>query len=1369
MGIEIAILGYSVALSTIITVASIAYQISQARKMRKAAAAAAEARKGFELVVEGEAVHLPLIYGRAKVGGVRVYHNIANNFNYVTPNSNKAIFTEGFNGNLTGEKNEYLFFQQALCQGPINAVYDVAFEESRYINDSDIGNSVSVTYDAGSGDEATWVSDIQTRTDIKSGVRIDLHYGNTPTADNIMSANFSDRKDARFTVKKNEVGLAYASVVVKLNRDQPQFNGVPLTQFFIEGRKVKTIVRTGTAPNYSYELSSTRQYSNNPALCLLDYLTDSVSGKSLPTTKLDLKSFYDAVTICNTTVQSNILVGGKIWQNTDGSRNINTRTLPLYECNIIVDTEKPVRENVESILSTMGDARLVWSGGKYKLNLQYPSSNESVVVATTLTDDDLVLDDDVQINWPSSSERLNHCTVRFHNESENFKEDTVSWPPKTAGTSLRGIGGFKYPVKGNFETDTDGGKLLNSYAVWSGNLSSTTLNYKFVVKESGVYTLSYTADDNVAVTITNTSNSSIVLNTGVQGDLGSVKTANISLTADTIYAIQLIGGDTGGEKGVAAKLVKDNFIVWTTKSDAYTDFINTTTTSSIYDTMKSEDGGLEFETDLFAEGVTDYYHALAKAEELVRTSRTAFGITFKYIVKNNFLEPGDFIRLNSKTLRLGETTPLYLRVNQVKVSEESTCEVTATRFDYTQLAWNVKDDEYLKPANIYNFTVDQPRNLVFTPESVNLLSSVGSLNWDDSTSSEFASYIIYMYKPGNVLPDGTILWTELGRSSESQFTLPALTLESAMFGVRTLTKQGKLSEITHTGLITLTPATAATAYILSLSNDSISLTCDKDGIPVAGQLPKTVTIKVTKGETVYNTGVLYAITPTGCTATLSGTTISITAIASQFAKIIVTATIGTLILTKEVSISKSTAGLSAVTGSLTNESTTVAADSAGVVTSFTGTGGTFKVFDGTTDKTGDALVNYSVNTSSGVTISIASTGVYTISAMSADTGTATLRAVYNGVTIDKIYSIAKTKAGAPGTAGNKTVSVYLYQWSTTQPGATSGSTTYDWTTLSNSSYTGGNNWEVSVPTNPGTPLIKLWVASKTISVVSTETSTNVSWTTGVSISTFSQNGSNGTPGTPGLNVARPSLYQAGFTIPTPPAGTSTYTWGAVYPTPNFSYGGANGWSTSPPASSTGLLGQTLWVATVNLSDSASNPTSTINWVTASITAESYYGTNGQPGTPSTTPGPSGASARVAYAVTTTTPNGNPSSLTVAGDNLPTTVGGVIPWFSGVTWLTNPPALLTEGQFLYQVDGLYDPATGVNSTTWKGIPYLSSLKVGNLAAITANTGQLTVTDTIKVGTTISQNPNGTYTNGVVITTNGIEIWNDSVRRVKLGLL
>lgn len=1335
--------------ANILTLASIAYQVVQARKMKKAAREAAEARKGFEVVVDGEAVNLPVIYGRAKVGGVRTYHNVANNFNYVTPNSDKQFITEGFSTNLSGEKNEYLFYQQALCQGPIHRVYDVVFDESRYIDDSEIGKAVTQLVDNGYQQGDDWVSVISDRTDIKAGFRVDLHYGDTPIADSIMTANFAERANSKFTLVKDTTGLAYASVAIKLNRDEPQFNNVPSTQFFIEGKKVFDITRSGTAPDYTYSLASTRTYSNNSALCLLDYLTDTTVGKSLSLSQIDLESFYNAKVIANTIVQSNITTGGKLWQPTDGSRNITSRNLPLYECNIIVDTQKPIRENVESILATMGDARLVWSSGRYKLNVQYPTSNSAVILAAELTDEDLVLDDSVQINWPTASERLNNCTVRFHNESENFKEDTVSWPPKTTGSSLRGVGGFKYPVKGGFSIHSDGGKFLNSYGVWAGDSSTTTLNYKFYVKETGNYTFDYTGDDRITVTITDANTSAIILSTGEQSNWASIKTASVSLTANTIYSIQIIGSDIGvGEKGVAAKLHRNNFIVWTTRSDAYTGFITVNTSSAVYDQMLIEDSDLELETDLFADGITDYYHALAKAEELVRTSRSAFGITFKYVIKDTFLEPGDFISLNSDTLQLGQTDTLYLRVNQVKVTDESTCEVTATRFDYTQLAWNVKDDEYLKPNNAYNFVIDQPRNLTYTAESVNILSSIGRLDWDDNSSSELSSYIVYMYTPGNVNPDGTLIWTELGRSIESQFILPALTLTSAIFGVRAMTKGGKLSEITTTGLLTLIPAVAASPYTMSLSNDSISLTCDKDGAPLTGQLPKSITITINKGTDVITTGVTYSITTTGCTASRTGNVINLTAISSQYASISVTAVVDGLTLNKAISISKSTAGatgVSAITGLLTNESATVAADNLGVVTSFSGTGGTFKVFDGTIDKTGDVAVTYSVNASSGVTISIASTGVYTVSDMSADTGTATLRAVYNSVTIDKVYSIAKSKAGATGTAGNKSVTIYLYQWATTQPSNPNGTSSYDWTNSSHSSYTGGNNWSTTIDTNPGSPLIKLWVATKTISALATATTTtNIDWTTGIGVAAFSQNGSTGPSG---LNATQVKLYQPALSIPTGPLGTSTYTWS----TSSYSYGGGNGWSTSPPTSTTGLGGQTLWVATVSISDSASNLQTTINWATASITAESYYGTA------STTPGPAGASARVAYAITTTSPSSTPASVTVTGDALPTTGS----WFTGITWQSNAPASLAEGQFLYQVDGLYNPATGVNSTTWQGIPYLSSLKVGNLAAISTNTGQLTVTDTIKVGSTSST------TNGVLITTNGIEIYNAGVLRVKLG--
>jgi hypothetical protein len=84
--------------------------------------------------------------------------------------------------------------------------------------------------------------------------------------------------------------------------------------------------------------------------------------------------------------------------------------------------------------------------------------------------------------------------------------------------------------------------------------------------------------------------------------------------------------------------------------------------------------------------------------------------------------------------------------------------------------------------------------------------------------------------------------------------------------------------------------------------------------------------------------------------------------------------------------------------------------------------------------------------------------------------------------------------------------------------------------------------------------------------------------------------------------------------------------------------------------------------------------------------------------------------------------------------------------------------LSAGQAQWQVDGT-TPA-GSTTTTWS-TPYPSYFKVDTLEAVTTNTGNLTVTGTIKVGSTAST------TNGILISPDSISIYNDGVLRVKLG--
>lgn len=296
--------------------------------------------------------------------------------------------------------------------------------------------------------------------------------------------------------------------------------------------------------------------------------------------------------------------------------------------------------------------------------------------------------------------------------------------------------------------------------------------------------------------------------------------------------------------------------------------------------------------------------------------------------------------------------------------------------------------------------------------------------------------------------------------------------------------------------------------------------------------------------------------------------------------------------------------------------------------------------------------------------------------------------------------------GPTGDAGPKYASAYLYQWSTVLPGDPSGTSTYTWADGSSSSYTGGNGWSVTAPSNPGTPLIRLWVATKQVTAAGTATTTSVSWASGFSINDGSQNGANG------VQNASPTVYQWAVTIPTI-SGTSTYTWASGTFTPNPS-GWSNSITTSPSP------GYTLWAATVRLTDSATTTTSTINWTTASILAAGYAGTTGPTGS-----GTTGASARICYAKSTSfSLSSTPTTYTTSGSS---SFPPYNTWGGAETWQATPPTLSTN-EALFQSDGIYNPSTG--NTIWN-VPYLSNLKVGNLAAISVNTGALTVQDSITV--------------------------------------
>jgi hypothetical protein len=284
--------------------------------------------------------------------------------------------------------------------------------------------------------------------------------------------------------------------------------------------------------------------------------------------------------------------------------------------------------------------------------------------------------------------------------------------------------------------------------------------------------------------------------------------------------------------------------------------------------------------------------------------------------------------------------------------------------------------------------------------------------------------------------------------------------------------------------------------------------------------------------------------------------------------------------------------------------------------------------------------------------------------------------------------------GSAGADGTKYAQAVLYQWSTVQPSAPNGQSTWTWATASQSAYTGGNAWQIGIPANPGSAGLKLWSATQQISAAGTVASTTVSWAAGAAVAAVGANGA-------GVQSAEASVYAWAANLASLPAlvGTSVYTWSSS----SLSAAPA-GWSLQPGTAA--APGQTLYRASVRVSDATTQPTTAVDWTLSSVNAIGYAGTQGG----------AGASARLAYARVTGTTIGAGQIQTTGTASLPPANA----WGRGETWQNSVPALSPTESIMIS-NGLYDPASDI--VTW-GSPYLASWRVGKLSAISADIGDIT---------------------------------------------
>lgn len=212
--------------------------------------------------------------------------------------------------------------------------------------------------------------------------------------------------------------------------------------------------------------------------------------------------------------------------------------------------------------------------------------------------------------------------------------------------------------------------------------------------------------------------------------------------------------------------------------------------SAVYTSYLAQDNNIESEIEVEFEGCINRKLAKAKAEYLVRSSRSRKTVSFTIETSGLVHEQGDFIRLNSTIANISNE---IFQIEKVKPTSDNRIEIIANSFDYNDLAWNVNDD-YVEPVTTYySSTVPNPTALTWNSGSRVGGASNGYLTW--TAPEGMRGFHIYT----RLSSEST--YTNLGETTEAFFDIPAEYNDGLdrYFMVKTLAPNGRLS----TGAIVL--------------------------------------------------------------------------------------------------------------------------------------------------------------------------------------------------------------------------------------------------------------------------------------------------------------------------------------------------------------------------------------------------------------------------------------------------------------------------------------------------------------------------------------------------------------------------------------
>ena len=387
--------------------AVVAVVVGAAQLMKNMQQKMKDKQAGMMLSKSGGSNPIKMIYGKRRISTDNAWKAVSRYAMPQTSGWDSAYISPRESTANTKNHSDYLHRLDVWCQGPVHSIGNYKIDKDK---------TGHARFSNGS----------------KAWARILTKHGNPNQT--MFSALRSNHGAITSSMKAQDLAWSWCRFYYK--PDDPEFQGEPNITAEIQGLKVWD-------PRTHLNSPTVKAWSDNPALCLLDYLLADY-GRALSVNDVDIPSFIAAANSCDTMVdlpdeptaqesisfydpETGTMISIPVGGFFPGYRNgqpANSRK--RYTTNIVLESDNSTIDNCQELLKTMKGS-LPFINGKYRLMME-----EEGTSVMSFSNDNII--GGVNLGWADRSKRLNRATIKFPNENKGYQDDTVSWP--AAGSAL---------------------------------------------------------------------------------------------------------------------------------------------------------------------------------------------------------------------------------------------------------------------------------------------------------------------------------------------------------------------------------------------------------------------------------------------------------------------------------------------------------------------------------------------------------------------------------------------------------------------------------------------------------------------------------------------------------------------------------------------------------------------------------------------------------------------------------------------------------------------------------------------------------------------------------------------------------------------